>query len=109
MAPKLPLKDLKGVTHFEPPEEILRLEARKQYTAFIFNDGTEWLQNGCLAYWCERIQPTGLFCRVYRSHAVRVSEIEGKDACGNLLLKNGTKIPLSDEYKEELSKMLPLL
>ena len=109
MAPRLPLKDNKGITHFEPPDEVLRLEARKQYTAFIFNDGKEWLQSGCLKKWYERIKPTGLFCRVYKSHVVRVSEIEGKDSCGNIILKNGTLIPLSDEYKAELSLLLPLL
>lgn len=109
MAPRIPLKDNKGITHFEPPEEVLRLEARKQYTAFIFNNGREWLQPGCLKKWYARIKQTGLFCRVYKSHVLRVSEIEGKDSFGNLLLKNGTPIPLSHQYKAELALMLPLL
>lgn len=110
MAPRLPLKDKQGDTHYEPPDEVLRLEARKQYTAFILNDGiTEWIQCGCLSSWWERLKSTGLFCQVHKSHVVRVSEIEGKDKFGNLIMKKGPKVPLSDTYKDELAKILSLL
>ena len=87
--------------------EIIRCESSGNYTTFYFTDGTNLLVTKTLKEFDKMLQDQG-FVRVHQSHLVNVNEIReyAKTEGGYLVMKDGSRVPVSIRKKPLVIKML---
>jgi len=108
--PKIALPTLQEIRYIKV-DEIIRCEASDNYTSFYIAGGEYILVCKTLKDFAELLQPHG-FVRTHQSHLANIHFIKSflKEDGGALLMKDGTKIPISrqnrDLVKEALGRML---
>ena len=86
-------------------EDIIRLQAERNYTRFFFADGKEFLSAKTLKEYEEMLNDAG-FVRVHRTHLVNTRFIKAYEREGVLLLKDDSEVEVSRRKKEQLVKYL---
>jgi two-component system LytT family response regulator len=86
-------------------DEIIRLQADRNYTHLFFVGGKQFLAAKTLKEY-EEILPAESFIRVHRMHLVNNQFIKEYEREGTLVLKDGTNIEVSRRKKENLVKFL---
>lgn len=86
-------------------EDIIRLQAERNYTRFFFADGKEFLSAKTLKEYEEMLNDAG-FVRVHRTHLVNTRFIKAYEREGILLLKDDSEVEVSRRKKEQLVKYL---
>ncbi|MBK5284526.1 MAG: LytTR family transcriptional regulator [Bacteroidia bacterium] len=75
--------------------DIIRLQASGSYTNFYFvNKKEPLLQSHRIGFYEQELSKESFFCRIHESHIVNVNYID-KDEGSNLILKDGTVLPIS--------------
>ena len=74
---------------------IIRLEADRNYTLFFFQDGSKTLMSHTLAFYENALPPH--FIRVHRSHYINTEHIKtlSNRLRSELELSNGKRIPIA--------------
>jgi len=92
--------------HIVNVEEILRCESNINYTMFYFTDGTKLLVTKTLKEF-DNLLSGHNFIRVHQSHLINTSFIkEFLKSDGVIVMKDGTKVPVSTRKKEVLMEMI---
>ena len=89
-------------------QHILFLEADSSYTKIVFIDDTKLTVSRTLKNFEESLNPTVLFFRCHKSYIVNINFISEyvKSDGGYIILKNKTRIPVSNEKINELLEMM---
>ena len=104
-AKRIALNTLQKI-HIVNVEEILRCESNINYTMFYFTDGTKLLVTKTLKEF-DNLLSGHNFIRVHQSHLINTSFIkEFLKSDGVIVLKDGTKVPVSTRKKEVLMEMI---
>lgn len=102
----------KEITEYCDPQDIIRLEARSNYTWVVFDGKKNMLVSKTLKDFEKQLDFTNTpFMRVHQSHIVNIDHcLRYKREDGGLLeLKDGASINVSAAKKEELLKKINLL
>jgi len=106
---RLAIHTLDGIL-FREVETIIRLHAQQNYTEFHFSEGspTRLLASINLGEYEEQFQPYPSFMRVHRSHLVNLKFVDQflKTEGGALLMSDGSRVPVSRRYRDELLQRL---
>ncbi len=92
---------------FVKREDIIRLEANGNYTAFYLKDKTKYLITRTLKYYDEMLRDYG-FYRIHKSHLVNLIYVTKfiKGRQGYVETINGDRLEVSTRKREELLKAL---
>ena len=102
---KLALNTLEKI-HIVSVDEILRCESEINYTKFHFTDGTRLLVTKTLKEF-DRLLKDHNFIRVHQSHLINADFIkEFVKSDGYVVMKDGTKVPVSTRKKQVLMEMI---
>ena len=87
--------------------DIIRAEADSNYTSFSLSDGKHVLVSRTIKEFESLLSGSGMI-RVHQSHLVNINYIDRfvKKDGGYLLLKEGTKIPVSPNLKKQILQTL---
>jgi len=87
--------------------DIIRCEADNTYTKFMLIDGEEILISKTLKEFTDLLTPND-FVRTHQSHLVNISYVKSwlREDGGNLLLIDGTKVPVSKLNRDKLKEIL---
>lgn len=98
---------LTGVTDIQyvALDEIIRLQAERNYTRFYFTDGKTFVSARTLKEY-EELLPYGEFIRTHRTHLINKRFVAQYDREGYLLLKDGSRVEVSRRKKEQVLKLL---
>jgi two-component system LytT family response regulator len=102
----------KEITEYCNPEDIIRLEARSNYTWVVFDGKKNMLVSKTLKDFEKQLDFVNTpFMRVHQSHIVNINQcLRYKREDGGLLeLKDGASVNVSASKKEELLKKINLL
>lgn len=92
--------------HIVDVGEILRCESNINYTMFYFTDGTKLLVTKTLKEFDKLLADQG-FIRVHQSHLINTNFIkEFIKSDGYIIMKDGTKVPVSTRKKQVLMDMI---
>ena len=92
--------------HIVNVEEILRCESNINYTMFYFTDGTKLLVTKTLKEF-DKLLSDHDFIRVHQSHLINTRFIkEFTKSDGYIIMKDGTKVPVSTRKKQVLMEMI---
>ncbi len=83
--------------------EVMRCQADNNYTHFWFTQGKPLLVTKTLKHFDQLLQ--GLdFCRVHQSHLINLNEVKEfvKSDGGYLVMKDGSRIPVSSRKRNEV-------
>ncbi len=94
-----------GTIKYVGIEEIIRLQADRNYTKLFFTDGKTFLAAKTLKDY-EEILPAESFIRVHRMHLINNNFIKEYERAGKLILKDQTIIEVSRRKKEHLLKFM---
>ncbi|MDX1444803.1 LytTR family DNA-binding domain-containing protein [Lishizhenia sp.] len=87
-------------------EDIIRCESSVNYTTFYFMDGTKLLVTKTLKEFDKMLSEYNFF-RVHQSHLINTEFIkEFLKTNGELVMKDGTKVPVSTRKKAQVMEML---
>jgi len=104
-AKRIALNTLQKI-HIVNVDEILRCESNINYTMFYFTDGTKLLVTKTLKEF-DNLLSGHNFIRVHQSHLINTSFIkEFLKSDGVIVMKDGTKVPVSTRKKEVLMEMI---
>jgi two-component system LytT family response regulator len=92
-------------TYFFSPEQIIRMEARSNYTHVHFIDHKPILQAKVLKEYEALLEHVG-FLRTHRSHLVNRKYISFVDSEGSILMQDESKAEISRRKKREIMKVL---
>jgi two-component system LytT family response regulator len=92
-------------TYFFAPEQIIRMEAKSNYTSVYFIDHKPILQAKVLKEYEEILERFG-FLRTHRSHLVNKRYITFVDSTGNIIMQDASKAEISRRKKTEVMKIL---
>jgi two-component system LytT family response regulator len=98
---------LPGVTEitYVALDEIIRLQAERNYTRFFFENKTEFLSAKTLKEY-EELLPQNRFIRVHRGNIVNKTFIMRYTRDGFLDLRDGTRVEVSRRKKDQLMKFM---
>ena len=93
--------------HITEIEDIVRCESNGNYTTFFFADGQKLLVTKTLKEY-DQLLSEHEFVRVHQSHLINASQIKEfvKVDGGYLVMRNGTKVPVSLRKKSNVMKLL---
>lgn len=92
--------------HIVNVDEILRCESNINYTMFYFTDGTKILVTKTLKEFDKLLGDHG-FIRVHQSHLINTNFIkEFIKSDGYIIMKDGTRVPVSTRKKQVLMDMI---
>jgi two-component system, LytTR family, response regulator len=92
--------------HIVNVEEILRCESNINYTMFYFTDETKLLVTKTLKEF-DKLLGGHNFIRVHQSHLINTRFIkEFTKSDGYIIMKDGTKVPVSTRKKQVLMDMI---
>lgn len=104
-AKRIALNTLEKI-HIVNVEEILRCESNINYTMFYFTDGTKLLVTKTLKEF-DNLLSGHNFIRVHQSHLINTNFIkEFLKSAGEIVMKDGTKVPVSTRKKQVLMDMI---
>lgn len=104
-AKRIALNTLEKI-HIVSVEEILRCESNINYTMFYFTDGTKLLVTKTLKEF-DNLLSGHNFIRVHQSHLINTNFIkEFLKSAGDIVMKDGTKVPVSTRKKQVLMDMI---
>lgn len=104
-AKRIALNTLEKI-HIVNIEEILRCESNINYTMFYFTDGTKLLVTKTLKEF-DNLLSGHHFIRVHQSHLINTNFIkEFLKSAGEIVMKDGTKVPVSTRKKQVLMDMI---
>jgi two-component system LytT family response regulator len=104
-AKRIALNTLEKI-HIVNVEEILRCESNINYTMFYFTDGTKLLVTKTLKEF-DNLLSGHNFIRVHQSHLINTNFIkEFLKSAGDIVMKDGTKVPVSTRKKQVLMDMI---
>ena len=94
-------------TRYVNVNDIVRCEADNTYTRFILTDGEQLLVSKTLKEYADMLARHS-FLRTHQSHLVNTAYIKSwiKEDGGSLLLKEGTKIPISKINRVKVKEIL---
>ena len=97
------------IARFVKREDIIRLEANGNYTAFYLKDKTKYLITRTLKYYDEMLRDYG-FYRIHKSHLVNLVYVTKfiKGRQGYVETINGDRLEVSTRKREELCCKLEL-
>ena len=95
-------------TLFYNPGQIIRCEAKSNYTRFHFIDHKMLVVAKTLGDY-ENSLPSQFFLRIHRSDIINISHIRKHDSLGNLWLSDGTRLTVSKRRKARVIKALKFL
>ena len=101
---RLALSTMKG-TYFFLPEQIVRLEARSNYTLIYFLNHYPVLTARVLKDYQVMLEPFG-FVRTHRSHLVNKNFVTEVDNKGNIIMRDMSKAEISRRKKNKVMKAL---
>ena len=92
--------------HIVNIDEILRCESNINYTMFYFVDGTKLLVTKTLKEF-DNLLSEHQFIRVHQSHLINTNFIkEFLKSAGEIVMKDGTRVPVSTRKKQVLMDMI---
>jgi two-component system, LytTR family, response regulator len=97
---KLALPGIHGV-QYVLLQDVLRLEADRNYTKIFFTNGKNFVSSKTLAEYEKLLKDSG-FMRVHRSHLVNLIHLQQYDRQGMLYLKDGSTVEVARRKKEVL-------
>ncbi|MBL7900235.1 MAG: response regulator transcription factor [Crocinitomicaceae bacterium] len=104
-AKRIALNTLEKI-HIVNVEEILRCESNINYTMFYFTDGTKLLVTKTLKEF-DNLLSGHNFIRVHQSHLINTNFIkEFLKSAGEIVMKDGTRVPVSTRKKQVLMDMI---
>lgn len=104
-AKRIALNTLEKI-HIVNVDEILRCESNINYTMFYFTDGTKLLVTKTLKEF-DNLLSGHNFIRVHQSHLINTNFIkEFLKSAGDIVMKDGTKVPVSTRKKQVLMDMI---
>lgn len=104
-AKRIALNTLEKI-HIVNVEEILRCESNINYTMFYFTDGTKLLVTKTLKEF-DNLLSGHNFIRVHQSHLINTNFIkEFLKSAGDIVMKDGTRVPVSTRKKQVLMDMI---
>ncbi len=94
-------------TRYVNMADIVRLQADNTYTNFYLADGETLLVSKTIKEYVDLLSRYH-FIRTHQSHLVNINYVKSwlKEDGGSLLLKNGTKIPISKPNREKVKDAL---
>jgi two-component system LytT family response regulator len=101
---RLTLSTQNGIYFFNPAE-IVRLEARSNYTCIHFTNRKPILVAKVLADYEILLSMSG-FVRTHRSHLVNREHVLYVDAKGNIIMKDASRAEISRRKKKEVLTLL---
>ncbi len=101
---KLALPGINGI-QYVLLEEIIRLQAERNYTRLYFTNGKNFLSSKTLAEYEKTLRDCS-FILVHRSHLVNPVHIQGYQKQGIVVLKDGCEIEVSRRKKDGLESYL---
>jgi two-component system, LytTR family, response regulator len=101
---KLPLSTSEGL-YFFSPRQIIRLEAKSNYTSFYFRDHKPIMSARVLKDYARQLEPFG-FIRTHRSHLVNKSYIHFVDKGGNIVMEDRFRAEISRRKKKKVMNAL---
>ena len=101
---KIPLVTFKGTCFFDP-SDIIRLEAKSNYTHFYFKNHRPIVSAKVLKKYEEQLEPFG-FIRTHRSHLVNRKHIVYTDNRGNIIMQDSSKAEISRRMKKSVMHAL---
>lgn len=101
---KLSLPTSKGL-YFFSPEQIVRLEAKSNYTSFHFRDHKPILSAKVLKDYAVQLEPFG-FIRTHRTHLINKRYIHFVDTAGNIVMEDTFRTGVSRRKKKAVMKAL---
>lgn len=87
-------------------QEILYIEARKNYTRLVMEDRPTLMVLVTLKQW-ERVLPREVYCRVHRGYIVSIEKIQSFD--NKYVYLVGEKIPIGEQYRGALPEAVTIL
>lgn len=87
--------------------EIIRLEAKNNYTKIVTISGEIYIISKTLKQYEEKL-PKSTFIRVHKSHIINLNHVERyiRTKNGSLLMKDNTEVPISAQKKNEVSQKI---
>jgi len=101
---RLVLSTVKG-TYFFLPAEIVRLEARSNYTQIYFSNHHPMITSRVLKEYEALLEPHG-FLRTHRSHLVNKNMVVEVDSKGKLVMQDQSTAEISRRKKNKVMKAL---
>ena len=86
---------------FVHPEQIIRLEARNNYTCVYFTDHTPILMAKVLRIYEELLFPYG-FVRTHRSHLINLQHVEELSQKKTIRMKDSSMVEISRSKKRKV-------
>ena len=86
-------------------DQIIRLEAKSNYTRVYFTDQRPVLMAKVLRAYDEILRPHG-FVRAHRSHLINVRYIDGIDAEGNVQMHDTSRVETSRRKRRDVIQMI---
>lgn len=99
---KLALPGINGIQYVQL-EDIIRLQAERNYTRLYFVKGKNFLSSKTLAEYEKILRDSG-FIRVHRSHLINPQYIDSYEKQGMVKLKDGCEIEVSRRKKDVVVK-----
>jgi len=98
---------LPGITDIKyvQVEDIVRLEADRNYTRFFFSDKKEFIASKTLKEYEELLDGCG-FIRIHRTHLINSRYIKEYEREGTMVLKDNTTVDVARRKKEQVVKFL---
>lgn len=93
-----------------PVENILRIEAERQYTIFYVKDGKQYVHTQILGN-VEKMLINGMFFRVHRQHIINLREVRIFQNARNpvVTLSDNTVVSIAQRRKNDFVRMLAKL
>ena len=99
---KLALPGINGI-QYVLPEEIIRLQAERNYSRLYFVKGKNFLSSKTLAEYEKILRDAG-FIRIHRSHLINPAHIAAYEKQEVIRLNDGCEIEVSRRKKEAVAK-----
>lgn len=103
---KLALPGINGI-QYVLPEEIIRLQAERNYSRLYFVKGKNFLSSKTLAEYEKILRDAG-FIRVHRSHLINPTHIAAYEKQDMIRLNDGCEIEVARRKKEAVAKYFKL-
>ena len=91
-------------------QDIIRIEADGNYCTFFISDGRKSLYQGPIKEFEEALIDKG-FHRVHKTHIININKVNyfDKTEGGDVIMSDGSKVPVSSRKKDELLALLESL
>lgn len=87
-------------------QDIVYIEARKNYTRLVMEDKPTVMVLVTLKQW-DRVLPRDLFCRIHRGYIVAIGKVQSFD--NKYVYLQGEKISIGEQYRAALPEAVKIL